>query len=291
MALHANFVWKLILILILHHKIQVSTTDVTYFNLYDMEENAKQWCNYISSTEEPHILLYNRIPKCGSTTMQQLFLKLSQRNSFSVWQTNRDYWVDFDDENNKSIRSKFVNVIKAKARNKNGVVVDGHWWQTSFKPSDFNDHLVEDIQLFRECVSRRHSYFYYSLYDSVAAKKALAQNDLPGHLKTVLKTDTPKKCLHDYDCLTKAQLSVFYRRPIELKYVCGSMCTSLNNGVNEYGALYNLRNPGRFTVSGTLEKFSEFIEMLECAYPNLLAGIMDLVDNHEEDKVRTYLQL
>ena len=37
------------------------------------EADAKRWCDYIGSTPAPNIVIYNRIPKCGSTTMQVLF--------------------------------------------------------------------------------------------------------------------------------------------------------------------------------------------------------------------------
>ena len=44
------------------------------------ENNALEWCNYLQQSPAPKILMYNRIPKTGSTTMQTLFDTICTQN-------------------------------------------------------------------------------------------------------------------------------------------------------------------------------------------------------------------
>ena len=45
-------------------------------------DEGKKWCDYLQKVPEPDVILYNRLAKCGSTTMKMLFDTLSVLNTF-----------------------------------------------------------------------------------------------------------------------------------------------------------------------------------------------------------------
>jgi len=55
---------------------------VNAINSNNISKQAHAWCSSILSKPEPSILFYNRIPKCGSTTMKTIYSKLSKMNQY-----------------------------------------------------------------------------------------------------------------------------------------------------------------------------------------------------------------
>ena len=43
------------------------------------------------TNSDSNILIYNRVPKCASTTMEALLSKLKSRNNFTI-ETSKIYW-------------------------------------------------------------------------------------------------------------------------------------------------------------------------------------------------------
>jgi len=52
-------------------------------------DEGKKWCDYLQKVPEPDVILYNRLAKCGSTTMQLLFDTLSKLNTFVSYSVNQ----------------------------------------------------------------------------------------------------------------------------------------------------------------------------------------------------------
>jgi hypothetical protein len=73
----------LLLPLLLLHSLTPSLT-ATLLNetqsLMSYDPDTRAWCRTMRATPEPDLLFYNRIPKCASTTMQQLFREISKKN-------------------------------------------------------------------------------------------------------------------------------------------------------------------------------------------------------------------
>ena len=134
----------------------------------------------------------------------------------------------------------------------------------------------------RECKSRKHSKFLYGLYDSSDATHAKNANkkEFDRFKEEYLRTNmTATACLKSYECIRGSRK--FDRSDYEIRAVCGSKCKEDNSGDNVKGAYINTYNPYSYAVIGTLEKMSQFLEMLECAYPTILKGISK-VDKEEE---------
>jgi len=100
--------------------------------------NAKDWCTYMHTTKEPKVLLYNRLSKCGSTTMKLLFDTLGiERGQFIHWDAPSEYWTDLDEDHD--LRASFIATVNAKMKQekKKSILVDGHWFHTAFVETDF----------------------------------------------------------------------------------------------------------------------------------------------------------
>ena len=52
-------------------------------------DEGKKWCDYLQKVPEPDVILYNRLAKCGSTTMKLLFSTLSTLNTFISHSVNK----------------------------------------------------------------------------------------------------------------------------------------------------------------------------------------------------------
>jgi len=255
-----------------------TTTTNIYRNLNDYItdiHDAKHWCEYLQKTPEPDIILYNRLAKCGSTTIKMLFSTLSSKNNFVSHSVDKIYWRDLDLD--KKLRTNFLTEINDIMSSNDKLVVDGHWFHTEFSNNELKGVSFENIQLLRECKSRKHSKFFYGLFDSSDAvhAKSLGDKAYEKFKHEYIRSDiSVNACLKDYDCIKGTRK--FDRSDLEIRALCGSTCKDLNLGDDINGAYKNTHDPNSFTIIGSLEKFPEFLEMLECAYPTILENIKDL---------------
>ena len=167
----------LILILVLQYIINIlctaddDITNIIYNNNTDInrklpydyttdKNDAKNWCDYLQSTPEPDIILYNRLAKCGSTTMKMLFTTLSEQNGqFVSHSVDKVFWRDLDID--KDLRTKFLAEVNDIMAESEKLVVDGHWFHTQFSSTELKGVSFENIQLLRECKSRYHHHHHY----------------------------------------------------------------------------------------------------------------------------------
>jgi len=274
-----------------HNRTIITLGNYTYSYNAEQLADAKNWCKFVSTSQEPDILLYNRLSKCGSTTMKMLFDKMSDDNNVVSFPVPKDYWHDLDEDTTmrKSLVSEIMHYVKkSKGR---PVIADGHWFQTRFdSKNDFEGKTFENIQLLRECKSRRHSKFLYGLLDNHENKvrnekggKAAVDKYREDYLRSKLPLE---ECLKDYNCLRGS--TKFNHNDTEIIFLCGSQCqTNFKAGIGPAGkspvpSVYNVtaaadisaHEPEVFSVIGVLDNLAEYIEMLECTYPNILKGIL-----------------
>jgi len=274
------------------------TANYTSWQLAD----AKRWCQYVRTTKEPDILLYNRLSKCGSTTMKMLFDKMAEDNDVVSFAVPKDYWHDLDEDT--TMRKSLVGEIMHHVKKSKGrpVIADGHWFQTRFNSrGDFEGKTFENIQLLRECKSRRHSKFLYGLLDNHENKvrqekggKAAVDSYREEYLRSKLPLDD---CLKDYNCLRGS--TKFNHNDTEIIFLCGSQCyADFKKGRSPAGrptpaiadvtiaADINAHDPEIFSVIGVLDFLGEYIEMLECTYPIMLKGIFSAY-SHDQTHGKT----
>ncbi|KAG1649448.1 Heparan sulfate 2-O-sulfotransferase 1 [Nymphon striatum] len=241
-------------------------------------------------------LIYNRVPKCGSTTFQQLFSNLTIRNGFihiSSEIVDRRYV-------NTTEQMKFVYMIKSMP---GPVSFDRHINYINF--TKFNETQPIYINVVREPIDRLMSSFYYkkdiisnrlknknkSLDNEKYRWLNLWQGELnepndvtqPSHVTTFF--DDAHSRIQTYDDCIKEQYvpdgcSFKFREPIDKKMVipffCGqsSECRLRGNKWALNMAKYNIEN--HYAVVGVLEHMDKTLSVLEKYLPAFFSGVSEI---------------
>jgi hypothetical protein len=259
---------------------------------YSSQDYAHKFCRYMTNTPEPRVLIYNRIPKCGSQTMTNILLQIQHHDS-SIDQTARwrQYWWPHDMDANASHAAQFAKTVKKRLTKKERVRISGHWYWHSFDALDFglSSHSdVEYINILRECSPRFKSQLLFELFDTKEAKASRMKGTLAVHQSALLYQDltVPSECIEDISCLE----NVFRKRILEenrdnltgmmVEYLSGTK--SMREEGNSYykGALKHLNKINSsdegYTALGFLEFYKESLELLECAYPTFFRNALSI---------------
>jgi hypothetical protein len=211
------------------------------------ESSLIQWCQYVHSTPEPDMIIFNRFMKCGSSTMNLILSHLQQAHSSFYFHSQNG--VDWQKQGPKPLYASLQHILRSS--NHSRMVVEGH-----FSWKDFGDLKVsmEYIQLLRNCPDRHTSNFFYRL---------------PNHGKAL--DPTLRSCLFDEQCVLANPDIIYMGTDDYSETFCGWPCDTKS-------ALDRLHPPGprQFSVVGVLEQFRDYLEMLECVYPTIFRGVLDL---------------
>ena len=261
--------------------------DLDHFN-ESFPQLHEQWCNYVSSTAEPSAVLYPRMPKCGSSTIDELFLELSTKNNFRFVKTPRKDWVDL--EHDRNARKEVLGFMKTNpffGLGHSSVVIEGHFEKVIFKPEEFRSSF-ESIQLIRDCEGRLRSLFFYLLFqqkDATLAERAGKLNEfIANQLHYPAATHNKTKpfhftdCMNDVDCLRRFKFTDELHIHDGVKHICDTTCIQQTGDVVK-GAIYNAVHGEHFAVIGSLNHLEEYLEQLECVYPTLFKGIVKKYQN------------
>lgn len=253
---------------------------------------AKEFCRLMKSSREPRVLIYNRIPKCGSQTMTNVLHHIQHLDpdidQAAKW---RQYWWPRDMDTNDTLTSLFSGTVKKRLALKAKVRITGHWYWHNFDAvRDFGlegEGDVEYINILRECSPRFKSQLLFDLFDTQEAKAAAATGAIAEHQRSLLyRNISVRACIEDISCLD----SVFRRRVLKDSHssLTGMMVMYLS-GTNKMkqeghsylnGAIQHLNRRDSsdtgYSVLGFLEHFEESLELLECAYPSFFRHARDI---------------
>ena len=241
--------------------------------------DTTQWCKYLRDTEEPALLIYNRIPKCGSSTLLEL---LSHLHNLHLENFNEEYWGDYvKNVPRMDALHKLFKKHRQASREKASVIVGHISYRTIFSALEgIVQQPVEYMQIFRECEPRFHSHWLYNFNYSVHAVQARQTGRLLEWHQQCTGTKHPYHCVTNLTCMTNAPLTAAIQTNVINFYVRES-----SNGVrghqrqNYANLVQKIRNQANFIPNrnsyvtfGLVEHLQEYLEMLECAYPTLFAG-------------------
>lgn len=140
-----------------------------------LKKISKSWCDYLQNSDEPDMIIYPRLPKAGSTTMDRLFELLSRKNGYDFISIPSEYWGDSDNfpEIQKYIQLHAKQYFTLKENKNSKVLIAGHIHRSARlakhlikyvrSNSNMEDFNIEYIQLMRDCTNRTLSSFYYTL--------------------------------------------------------------------------------------------------------------------------------
>lgn len=198
---------------------------------------------------QPLILVYNRIPKAGSTTMIKLVKELSQRNGFQVV-IPRSY-------NYTAANIAILDAIAAKRK----TFIVNH-----FKfPEIFVDDEIGYINVMRHPVDRCISWYYYSRYAHSYRTFALQKRG----------NDTLDECVSKPENERKVCLNCI--QDVQARFFCGRADGKCQGAPLEYVFERAKRNINLHYFVGLAEAYEETVASLELAYPDFFKGAKEIL--------------
>ena len=278
------------MLLFFHSVCSMNTSD-------ELDEYARGFCKYMKSTPEPRVLIYNRVPKCGSQTLTNILHQI-QRHDPSIDQASRwrQYWWPRDMDTNSSLARDFSDTVKRRLASRRKVRIAGHWyWHTFNAVKDFGlkkDSDVEYINILRKCSARFKSQLLFELFDTKEAKAAASSNRIEAHHNSLLYDNiTAHECIESYSCLN----TVFKTRILKennrkltgmmVEFLSGTNAMKMEGNSYYRGALKHLNkvdvNDEGYSAIGFLEFYEESLELLECAYPRFFRHALPIYINQK----------
>ena len=122
--------------------------------------------NVTVDPQNPQILIYNRVPKCGSQTLSMLINQLGRKNGFlskAVFQNGEK------PERTLSEQKDFMRELQGYAKD-NRVLFTRHQYFIDFSPFDWAEPVY--MNLIRDPVDRFVSFYYFSRFGNKRAQDA-----------------------------------------------------------------------------------------------------------------------
>lgn len=259
----------------------------------ELDKETLEWCSAIKGSPEPDLLYYNRIPKCASSTMLDLFRAVAREHGRVIaYDLDKSLWSDRPSLLLQQELYKDVNERIFKPSTK--LVFNSHTGYFPYNTSSIKYHkTIEQTQVLRECESRQISHFFYDIYGVLPAKRAaLAHNSSRFMQKKLeLSSDTEvAPCLRSERCLANV-----IRPDIKSNWIATYMggCSSSSNigqcrdTSHQAAALVseNIKPTGVYKTFGMSEHLYEYLEMLECVYPTMLRGIVKIYGKRKKLRI------
>lgn len=230
--------------------------------IINAEFHVDDYCNYLQSTPEPEVLVYNRIPKTGSSTIDALLQNSTDAEFFAV---GRDYWGYNIDEKSKEINSIIKEQIRETSKK---LTVAGHFsYPTNINNNTLGVKSIEYINSFRNCADRYISDIFQTLYTSKAADKRIMEHTQEAFVNNFFNNRSRDDCFGDLNCI-KTSLHKFRSVPVIEQYICGKNRTS--RCVSD--KLFQPYGSNAFVGIALLEHLPASLHVLKCALPTYFSS-------------------
>ncbi|CAH1786840.1 unnamed protein product, partial [Owenia fusiformis] len=203
------------------------------------------------TTQNTSLVIYNRIPKCGSTTLLTMIKRLQRNNSYNAI-TSSDYFHErLKEEGCKAF-------VRKCSRMKKRTIFNRHIYYVPFG----EDHKKEPvyINMIRDPVEHAISSYYFYRHDSLLKKKFSPEE----------KNMSLQQCLSGAKSeqdLTRCNLDT----SVYPRWFCGHSDACLYNITYAIEkAIYNIDNA--YTFIGVTEQYNISIQFFEKLLPEYFRG-------------------
>lgn len=236
------------------------------------------------TSQEAPVIVFNRIPKCGSTTMINLLRKHAKRTGAYTAYNDPNMFMEQPFRPNTSWSSGW-DTVKSMVHEANAkespLVYINHIHWTNFSQAGL-PKLTGYIQMVREPVSRVVSGFYYLMLGPRKEEKMIKSQH---HAMKLLELDHPPT-INEYVAIKKSKLA----NPLSCqegtlhnpnkgnmmtRYFCGhdAVCDNICNPAALARATEVMET--QYDWVGVLEDFEESLTLLERTGPAWFRGILD----------------
>ncbi|XP_060604718.1 heparan sulfate 2-O-sulfotransferase 1-like [Ruditapes philippinarum] len=231
------------------------------------ESYDQSYGDYFNSEET--IVIYNRVPKTGSTSFAGIAYELCNTNKFHVLHVNTTRNVHMLSINDQM---HFIqNITNWDA--KKPAIYHGHFYYIDFLKLGFNERRPVYINIIRKPLDRLLSYYYFVRY---------GDNFRP-HLK---RRKMGNQMTFD-ECVAKNHKDCDpVNLWLQIPFFCGHSyrCRQPGSRWALEQAKFNLVN--KYLLVGVTEELGDFIAMMEVILPRFFKGAMDLYLNGEKSHLR-----
>jgi len=214
------------------------------------QENIK--ASNANRTVQSNILIYNRVPKCGSTSLKKILNYLAKKNSFK-FESSQIFWR----EALRPAEEKSLYSYLTRPRSK--FFFDRHFF--IFDRDNVPDTKLNMINMIRSPVERIVSLYYYNRIGSRWRRKPSPPQEW--FMKDI------DNCVESGDL----ECQIGGGGPdMQLTYFCGShvQCANNTNSKALQMAKYNLET--RYSVVGLTEHFNTSLAVMERYLPAFFLG-------------------
>ncbi|PIK52066.1 hypothetical protein BSL78_11018, partial [Apostichopus japonicus] len=216
-------------------------------------------------TGRNHILLYNRVPKCGSRTLLSLTDTLAERYGYrkpAEIIVSRSKWQ------NKNMEVPYHDIVRKRLRNAPVTsVIHGHIYFIDFS----RDKLLLPhkrpiyLNLIRDPFDRLVSQYYFVRFGDGKFT----------NLKQLHKMTHPRHMNESFnDCVERDRPECIgpYVQSLMVNYFCGygPECQEPTEGALEKAK----QNVDKYVVVGVVEEYEDFLKVLEKLLPDFFGGIL-----------------
>jgi dermatan/chondrotin sulfate uronyl 2-O-sulfotransferase UST len=217
------------------------------------------------------LVVYNRVPKCGSTTTLQIIDSLKRMKHFSVFNDiapGMTHLMKSDEQELELVRN-ITNLEEP-------MLYIRHIYFIDFPRYGFKDPIY--VNIVRDPVSLFISNYYYHRFGFEGADKAVAAKwkmDMPDDVRNMTLDDCVKN--EEKECARPwSELLLFF---------CGHSNICRKRG-DEALAIAKQKVLERYAIVGIVEDFENTMKSFEVVAPHFFAGAAELLNDEEEAKKR-----
>lgn len=262
--------------------------------------NTTAFFQYVQETQEPTLLVYNRVPKTGSTALQNIFADgaSSCPAQLKSLELNETYWFGYD-----SHEEDADDVIRRHLSNSKAAhgVVSGHFSfprEPETMRARWDTPRVEFINTVRKCGTRMRSNLLYAVFASHDAHERIKTGTQAAYVEDMFgKGVDPGQCLQDDACIEKMLQSdrfsefLYFSRSNAIENYLGGVhwkdqgFGSAKEAVRERVFAPKM-GPGGYIAVGLLEAEEDSMLLFQCLLPSFFRqrlGVLGNVRSNEND--------
>jgi len=215
-------------------------------------------------TQDYNVLIYNRVPKCASTTMQHIISKLQSKNGFKFKSANVYH--------RKVLRpDEFENLLGYLRNSKQKIVFDRHMFYVDWEKYGLNANYINVV---REPIKRFVSHFYY--LRSLGRWRDRKEKPPRAWFEKDLET-----CVFSGDPECKMEIG----EGLQLTYFCGTVweCSNPKSRKALLKAMENIEE--KYSVVGVLENLENSLHVMEKYIPAFFSGSVEILLNSSKTEL------